>query len=251
MRGGAGLLQVQLPPPVSRPESPRRPAAEPPEVDLLKLITKPIERGFFAVIDPAIQALIRSRISPNVITTVGTLVVIASAVGYGSGWVHLGGFLYLLSGVVDTLDGAVARGRSQTTRFGAFFDSTLDRLGDGATYTGIAVLYLLAPEGTLAHRELAIILCMVAIIAALMVSYARARAEGLGVDCKVGLVQRAERIVGLGVPTLIWGAGPQGLLLLAIVGILALGSIITVIQRFVYVYQVTEGAQSSETPKGP
>jgi CDP-diacylglycerol--glycerol-3-phosphate 3-phosphatidyltransferase len=218
---------------------------------LLKLITKPVERAFFTVVGPAIQILIRSRISPNAITTLGTLVVIASAVGYGTGWVRLGGLLYLLSGVVDTLDGAVARGRGAATKFGAFYDSTLDRLGDGATYTGIAVLYLVGAEGTLAHREVAIVTCMVAIIASLMVSYARARAEGLGIDCKVGLVQRAERIVGLGVPTLIWGAGPQGLLLLAIVGILALGSIITVIQRFVYVYQVTEGAQSPEAPKGP
>lgn len=225
------------------------PAAE--VLALLKLITKPIERGFYAVINPAIQGLIRSRISPNAITVVGTLVVIASAVGYGAGWVRLGGLLYLLSGVVDTLDGAVARGRGQTTKFGAFFDSTLDRLGDGATYTGIAVLYLLAPEGALAHRELAIVFCMVATIASLMVSYARARAEGLGIDCKVGLVQRAERIVGLGVPTLFWGAGPDGLLLLTIVGILALASIVTVVQRFVYVYQVTEGAQSPDAPKGP
>jgi CDP-diacylglycerol--glycerol-3-phosphate 3-phosphatidyltransferase len=234
---------------ICRPD--RWPTRRAAEVVLLKLITKPVERGFYAVINPAIAALIRSRISPNAITVMGTLVVIASAVGYGAGWVRLGGLLYLLSGVVDTLDGAVARGRGQTTKFGAFFDSTLDRLGDGATYTGIAVLYLLAPAGTLAHRELAIITCLVAIIASLMVSYARARAEGLGIDCKVGLVQRAERIVGLGVPTLFWGAGPQGLLLLAIVGILALGSIVTVIQRFVYVYQVTEGASSSETPKGP
>ncbi len=92
---------------------------------------------------------------------------------------------------------------------------------------------------------------MVAIIATLLVSYARARAEGLGLDCKVGLVQRAERIVGLGVPTVLVGAGPQGLVLFWIVALLALTSVITVVQRFVYVYQVTEGAPGQpEAPKG-
>jgi CDP-diacylglycerol--glycerol-3-phosphate 3-phosphatidyltransferase len=80
---------------------------------------------------------------------------------------------------------------------------------------------------------------MVAITASLLVSYARARAEGLGIDCKVGLVQRAERIVGLGVPSLVIGAGPRGLVLEAIVAVLAVGSIITVVQRFLYVYRVT------------
>jgi CDP-diacylglycerol--glycerol-3-phosphate 3-phosphatidyltransferase len=92
---------------------------------------------------------------------------------------------------------------------------------------------------------------MVAIIASLIVSYARARAEGLGIDCRVGLVQRAERIVGLGVPTVLFGAGPEGLLLFWIVAVLALASVITVVQRFVYVYQVTEGGGSPEAPKGP
>jgi CDP-diacylglycerol--glycerol-3-phosphate 3-phosphatidyltransferase len=91
---------------------------------------------------------------------------------------------------------------------------------------------------------------MVAIIASLLVSYARARAEGLGIDCKVGLVQRAERIVGLGVPSVLVGAGPQGLVLFWIVTILALASVVTVVQRFVYVYQVTEGAASGSS-KGP
>jgi hypothetical protein len=67
----------------------------------------------------------------------------------------------------------------------------------------------------------------------------------------VGLVQRAERIVGLGLPTMIWGGGPKGMILLVIVAVLALTSIITVVQRFVYVYQVTEGAHASEAPKGP
>lgn len=217
----------------------------------MKLITKPVERVFYAVTRPIVDSLIRWGVRPNTVTTIGTLLVIASAVAFGVGRVRLGGLLYLVSGIVDTLDGAVARAQGQVTKFGAFYDSTLDRVGDGSTFMGIAVFYVFAPSGTVAHPELAIIMSMVAIIASLLVSYARARAEGLGIDCKVGLVQRAERIVLLGVPTVLVGAGPRGLLLFWIVAILAVASVITVVQRFVYVYQVTEGARAPDAPKGP
>jgi CDP-diacylglycerol--glycerol-3-phosphate 3-phosphatidyltransferase len=217
----------------------------------VKLITQPVERVFYALTRPIVDSLIRWGVQPNTITTVGTLLVVASAVAFGAGRPRLGGLLFLVSGIVDTLDGGVARAKGQVTRFGAFYDSTLDRVGDGATFMGIAVYYLLAVPDSVSYRELAIIICMVAIIASLLVSYARARAEGLGIDCKVGLVQRAERIVGLGVPTVLFGAGHQGLLLFWIVAILAFASVITVVQRFVYVYQVTEGAEAPEVPKGP
>jgi len=86
-------------------------------------------------------------------------------------------------------------------------------------------------------RTPAVIVCMVAILSSLLVSYARARAEGLGLDCKVGIAQRAERILGLGVASLVFGAGPHALLLEAIVTLLAIASVITVVQRFVYVYR--------------
>ncbi|HXI21497.1 MAG TPA: CDP-alcohol phosphatidyltransferase family protein [Gemmatimonadales bacterium] len=216
----------------------------------MKLVTKPVERAYFALTRPVVDGLTRAGIRPNLITTVGTLLVVASAAAFGIGRVRLGGLLYLVSGIVDTLDGAVARANGQVTRFGAFYDSTLDRVGDGATFMGIAVFYLLAPPGSVAWRELAIMISMTAIIASLLVSYARARAEGLGVDCRVGLVQRAERILLVGVPSVLWGAGPRGQVLFWIVAILALASVITVVQRFVYVYQVTEGAAAPETPKG-
>jgi CDP-diacylglycerol--glycerol-3-phosphate 3-phosphatidyltransferase len=106
---------------------------------------------------------------------------------------------------------------------------------------GIAV-WLLTTAEPVAYRNGAIILCMVAIIASLLVSYARARAEGLGIDCKVGIAQRAERIVGLGVLSVVVGAGPQALVLEGAVLLLTVASVITVVQRFVYVYRVTEGS---------
>lgn len=193
-----------------------------------------LEKPFYATVNPLVQRLIRSGVRPNTITTVGTGLVLVSALAYATGHIRLGGALLLLSGVADTLDGQVARSGAMVTRFGAFYDSTLDRVGDGATFIGIGAFLLTAPD--VAYRTPALILCMVAILGSLLVSYARARAEGLGLDCKVGIAQRAERILGLGLASLIFGAGPHALLLEAIVGLLALASVITVVQRFVYVY---------------
>ena len=197
-----------------------------------------LEKPFYAAVNPLVQRLIRSGVRPNTITTVGTGLVLVSALAYATGHVRLGGALLLLSGVADTLDGQVARSGAMVTRFGAFYDSTLDRVGDGATFIGIGAFLLTAPD--VAYRTPALILCMVAILGSLLVSYARARAEGLGLDCKVGIAQRAERILGLGLASLIFGAGAHALLLEGIVGLLALASIITVVQRFVYVYQHAE-----------
>ncbi|HYF38889.1 MAG TPA: CDP-alcohol phosphatidyltransferase family protein [Gemmatimonadales bacterium] len=213
----------------------------------MKLL-KAVEKPFYDAVNSLVQRLIKSGVRPNTITTVGTGLVLVSAVAYATGHVRWGGALLLLSGVADTLDGQVARSGAMVTRFGAFYDSTLDRVGDGATFIGIGAFLLTAPD--VAYRTPALILCMVAILGSLLVSYARARAEGLGLDCKVGIAQRAERILGLGIASLVFGAGPHALLLEAMVTVLALASIITVVQRFVYVYQhaglVDEALQAEE-----
>jgi CDP-diacylglycerol--glycerol-3-phosphate 3-phosphatidyltransferase len=199
-------------------------------------LTAAVQQGYKATTRPITQWLIRARVTPNAITTFAALVVVASAIAFGFGGIHLGGALLLLSGILDTLDGDVARAAGQATRFGAFYDSTLDRLGDGVTFIGIATYFLTTP-GT-RFPVLGAVLCMVAVLSSLLVSYARARAEGLGLDCKVGLVQRAERILLIGIPAAFFGAGPGGILLQVIVALLALGSTITVVQRFLYVRQV-------------
>lgn len=208
----------------------------------MKLVPAVAERVYYGTVRPAVNVLVRAGIRPNTITSVGTVVVIVSAVCYAFGSIRWGGALLLLSGIADTLDGQVARAGGLATPFGAFYDSTLDRVGDGATFIGIAIYLLSAPD--VAWRELAVLTCMVAVLSSLLVSYARARAEGIGVDCKVGIAQRAERIIGLGVPSLLVGAGPRGVVLEVIVAALALASIITVVQRFVYVYRQTEGARA-------
>jgi phosphatidylglycerophosphate synthase len=123
------------------------------------------------------------------------------------------------------------------SKFGAFYDSTLDRVGDGATFIGIAVYLLRAPD--VRWRIESVTLCMIAVLSSLLVSYARARAEGLGIECRVGLVQRAERLLAITVPTILVGAGPRAIVLQVIVAVLAFFSTVTVVQRFVYVYRVS------------
>ena len=198
-------------------------------------LTGDLEKPFYAAVNPLVERLIRAGVRPNTITTIGTGLVLISAVVYATGHIRIGGLLLLLSGVADTLDGQVARGGAMVTRFGAFYDSTIDMVGDGATFIGIGAFLLTAPD--VAYRTPAVILCMIAILGSVLVSYARARAEGLGIDCKVGIAQRAERVLGLGLASLVFGAGRHALLLEAIVALLAVASIITVVQRFVYVHQ--------------
>ncbi len=209
-----------------------------------------LEKPFYAAVEPLVARLIRSGVRPNTVTTIGTGLVLVSAVAFGMGHIRLGGALLLLSGVADTLDGQVARGGAMVTKFGAFYDSTLDRVGDGATFIGIGAFFLTAPD--VAYRVPATIACMVAILSSLLVSYTRARAEGLGLDCRVGIAQRAERILLVGVCSLVVGAGAHALLLEAIVALLAVASAVTVVQRFVYVYRHadTPAGAAADAPKG-
>ncbi len=202
------------------------------------LIPKSIQRGFEALLSPVVQWLISRRVHPNVLTTAGTLILLASAVAFAAGRIHWGGFLLLLSGIFDMLDGRVAREGEVASKFGAFYDSTLDRVGEAALFGSIALFFATGgvPEGLTVP---AVSISIVAMVSSLLVSYARARAEGLGLECTVGIAQRAERILGLGVPTLVFGAGRQGLLLLTIVSLLALVSLVTVVQRVYHVFNVT------------
>ncbi len=200
----------------------------------MNVIPQPVRDGFLKAVGPIARAFIRSGISPNTITTVGALVVIASAVAYGSGEPRWGGALLLASGLFDILDGQVARLGARSTAFGAFYDSTLDRVGESAVFGGIALWFV--HGGVPAARvDLAVVLAIAALGASLLVSYTRARAEGLGLEAKVGIAQRAERFLVLGAPTLFFGAGREGALLFWIVVLLAATTSITVVQRVAHV----------------
>src|SRR5947209_1948596 len=217
----------------------------------MNVIPQRVKDGFVKLIGPLARLLIKAGVDPNAITTVGTLVVIGSGVAYGIGAIRLGGLLLLISGIFDLLDGQVARQGGKITTFGAFYDSTLDRVGEGAVFAGLIFYFLTGPLPA-DMKPRAIAAGLVALVASLLVSYTRARAEALGVVNKVGIAPRAERILLLGVPALALGAGPgrPGVVLFWIVVVLALVSAITVIQRVVHVAQVARGAPPpSPVPK--
>jgi CDP-diacylglycerol--glycerol-3-phosphate 3-phosphatidyltransferase len=217
----------------------------------MNVIPQRVKDGFVRLMGPLARGLIVAGVQPNTITTLGTLVVIGSGVAFGSGAIRLGGVLLLFSGLFDLLDGQVARLGGKTTTFGAFYDSTLDRVGEAAVFTGLIFYFLTGPlPADLKPRAIAA--GLVALVASLLVSYTRARAEALGVDNKVGIAARAERILLLGLPALVLGAGPgrPGVVLFWIVAVLAIVSAITVIQRVVHVARVARGAPPrSPVPK--
>src|SRR5687767_6821776 len=111
----------------------------------MNVIPQRVKDGFVGLTAPGARALIRGGVHPNAITTVGTLVVIASGVAFGYGAIRLGGVLLLLSGIFDILDGQVARQGGKMTTFGAFYDSTLDRVGEGAVFAGLIFYFLNGP----------------------------------------------------------------------------------------------------------
>lgn len=212
----------------------------------MKLIPDRLRQLLETSIGPLVDGLIVARVSPNTLTTIGFLTLVGSAAAFGFAQVRWGGGLLLLSGVMDMLDGRVARGGGSMSKFGAFYDSTLDRIGEAALMAGITVFFL--NGGVPADWVVwAVLASTIAMASGLIVSYARARAEGLMLDCKVGLVQRAERILGLGVPTMFFGAGRDGILLLSIVTVLAVLAVVTIIQRINHVYKLTRSA-TAERP---
>src|SRR6476659_4722575 len=103
----------------------------------MNVIPQRVKDGFVSLLGPAARGLIATGVHPNTITTVGTLLVVGSGVAFGLGAIRVGGFLLLLSGILDLLDGQVARQGGKITTFGAFYDSTLDRIGESAVFAGL------------------------------------------------------------------------------------------------------------------
>ncbi len=162
-----------------------------------------------AVLDPIVRVLARTGITPTMLTTVGFLGNVAAAVCVAQGALTLGGVLVLLFSALDMLDGALARATGTASRFGALYDSTLDRVSEAVVLFGLCWYAI-----DLGHREEAL-LAFVAVVGSLMVSYVRARSEGLGLALKDGLFTRSERVVLTGV-ALIFGLVRPALWILAV-----------------------------------
>lgn len=214
----------------------------------MSLFPRWLRSGVDSAVLPIARWLGTLGATPNAVTTVGVLILVGSGAAFALGRVQLGGALLLLSGFCDMLDGKLARESGRVTPFGAFYDSTLDRVGESVLFLGIAV-YFVRGGVPPALAPAAVAAAILAMASSLIVSYARARAEGLNLECKVGILQRAERIVGLGAPTLFFGAGPRGWLLFAIVVVLALLSSVTVVQRVLHVRRATRAAAPESLAK--
>ena len=206
-----------------------------------------IKDGFLRFIDPVANWLVRRGVHPNTITVIGTLCTVAGGVIYGTGHIRTGGWFIGLTALFDVLDGTVARKSNTSSTFGAFLDSSLDRLADGAVMGGLATFYALNSE----HRSVPmVVICLAGLIGAYMTSYTRARAEALGIQAKdVGLLQRPERVVLLSAPQALFGLTQDGWVLAGIIVLLTVSAWITVIQRVVHVHAAARSA--SEGVVGP
>ena len=202
-----------------------------------------IKRGYLRIIDPIAAWLVRAGVGPNTITTIGTLTYIAGGAIYASGHIRTAGWFLGLTAMFDVLDGKVARASGRSTIFGAFYDSTLDRVADGAVLGGLAIFF--ARNSTLhGVPEWAgtpmVAVTLLGVIGTFLTSYTRARAEALGIDAKVGMMQRPERVTLLSAPQAFFGLALGGWVLMGIVTLLTVTAWITAVQRIAFVHRVTQ-----------
>lgn len=174
-----------------------------------QLLRDKLQKGIYQIIDPAVRALIKAGLTPNAVTAIGLLLNVGVAVIFIVGaeegnrgdlrYVGWAGVLILVAGVFDMLDGQVARLGNMSSVYGALFDSVLDRYSESIMFLGICY-YLVAH-----HYFISSLFAFIALIGSMMVSYTRARSEGLGIQNKGGLMQRPERVVLVGSSAILCG----------------------------------------------
>jgi CDP-diacylglycerol--glycerol-3-phosphate 3-phosphatidyltransferase len=176
----------------------------------------------YRITGPVVGILSKSGVTPNALTLINLVLNIIAAYVIAAGYFLLGGVLVLVAGLFDLLDGALARFTKQATRFGAILDSVVDRIAEAAILCGLLIWYIPQEEA-----GLEIVLIFVVLIGSFLISYIRARAEGLGWQCQVGLFTRAERVIVLAIGLLI----NQIFIALCVLVVFVF---ITVVQRLVY-----------------
>lgn len=196
---------------------------------MAKIFSGAARVGAARLVDPVARSLLRLGVSPDAVTLLGTLGVVAGALGFGARGEILAGSLIVAGfALVDMVDGAMARARGFSTRFGALLDSTMDRVADGAIFGAIGYWY--ATEG----ESPTVAAALVCLVAGQVVSYVKARAQSVGIGCDVGLVERPERLVLVGLGALATGLGVGWALPVAL-WLLAILSLVTVVQRVLHV----------------
>lgn len=195
--------------------------------------TRAIGLGANKIIRLIVRGLALSKINPNVLTFLGLLINIAAAAFLATGNFKVAGMIIIFAGLFDMVDGRVARATNQVTRFGGFFDSVLDRYSDLALLVGLLVYY-----GTI-NRPSYVVLTAIVMTASVMISYTRTRAENIIPTCKVGFLERPERIVLLIIGALFDRMAPV-LWVIAVLGNL------TVIHRMYFTYHESKQLEAAQ-----
>ena len=185
----------------------------------------------FYVTRPVVHLLARTGITPNTITWLGLLIAIGAGVLVGIGHPFAAGFVVLVGGFFDIIDGALSRSTDSTSRFGAILDSTLDRAGEALVLLGLLVFY------THEQSTSGVVVVGIVWLMSLLVSYIRARAEGMGLECETGFFTRAERVILLALGLLLSQINDALLIVLTVIATL---SFITVVQRLRHVWRQTK-----------
>ena len=174
----------------------------------------------------------RMGLTPNLVTIIGLLIAVAAAylIAVGQWWA--GGLVALFAGIFDMFDGALARNTGRASNFGALLDSTIDRVSEAVVLLGVLAFYLTS------DNDWGAMLVYAALVGSIMVSYMRARSEGLGIECKVGVMQRPERVAltGLGLIVAHW----IPVVMLIVLGVIAALTTVTAIHRLVHTWRMLE-----------
>jgi len=189
---------------------------------------------------PVVRLLARTPLTPNALTWLGFLITIGAAVLVVTDHLFAAGFVVLVAGLCDMLDGALARATGRVTRLGAVLDSTLDRLSEAALLLGLLLVYA---RGQQVAESL---LVGIALLGSLLVSYIRARMEGIGIACRAGLFTRPERVIVLALGLIL---NQFDYALLSALGVIVFFSWVTVVERLVYAWRQTRNKNHAHSLK--
>ena len=202
------------------------------------MLNAKLRKGWDRLMQPVGRWLARTPLSPDFVTLIGVALQGYIAYLILDGHLLLAGLTGILAGLMDTFDGALAKAKGTPSKWGAFFDSTTDRLSDALVLAPIVWLYGVEPDIAAHASKTTAVLALVALVTSFLTSYTKARAESLGFTCDVGIVERAERLIIINA-ALILDLVPLGVAVLAVLGT------VTFLQRMVHVYgqRVPRGSQ--------
>jgi CDP-diacylglycerol--glycerol-3-phosphate 3-phosphatidyltransferase len=193
----------------------------------ITVLPKSIVNWFTGILDPFIDIIVHFHVHPNHFTILGLFITIVGAVFYANHDIRLGGLFILLGGICDIIDGKIARKTGLSSKFGALFDSSLDRYAEVFMFLGAGIYFVQK------DHQITSIMVFLALGGSTMVSYVRARAEALGYECKIGIMQRPERIVYIGFASLI-----HPYILEVVIWMVAILANFTAIQRIYYIWEL-------------